>query len=328
MQINESETQSYNNIANLERAFIGGSLRSLPGQLEVQDLVYRYSDSTEYGWEEILMQKKKAMSAYALHPNAENVKKFEQNKADDPDDVIRPQKLLVMLWGVTRNLQVVPAAVRFITQGRKTQAGIRGVKEGVDLGYEEEIVIHSIGNGQPIPCKIDTGADMCSLHAEEIQVNGDTVTFVFNGRRYRMPMAGSQTVKQADSQQETRPTVRFDITLAGETVNGVEVNLNDRSGMSSPMLVGRNLLAKADFSINTLNTDDGMDESFTPEDWDSIATLFEDVEVPELAVKDDVDDKEIVQVIEALLSSDYTLRDVVRHIKRDSMKLVNEDIQY
>lgn len=318
---------SFATIQEVEQQFKSGRFSDIPQQFAVGDVVYRYSDSTDYGWEDIITNKRKAMSAFHLHPNKENVAKFEKVVSPDPDDTTRHQKMVVMLWGATRQLQMVPAAVRFITPHRKQQTGIRGIKEGVDIGYEEQITIHNINNNQPIRCKIDTGADMCSMHAENISVNGDEVTFTMNGKQYRMPIAGSQTVKQADSGTEQRPTVRFNVELAGQTISDVEVNLNDRSHMDSPILVGKNLLSKADFTINTYGTDDGMDESLSTEDWDHIATLFEDVEVPDL-MESAVSQSDVEAVIKMMLESNCSLRDVIYHIKQDSLKVVNEDVTY
>lgn len=318
---------NFASIQEVEQHFKSGKFQSIPQQLSVGGVVYRYSDSTEFGWEEIISNKRKAMSAFHVHPNNENMAKFNQVVSSDPDDTQTHQKMIVMLWGATRQLQMVPAATRFITSHRKDQVGIRGIREGIDISYQENITIHNINDNQPFPCKIDTGADMCSLHAENISINGDEVTFSIGGKKYRMPIAGKQTVKQADSGVEERPTVKFNVELAGQTISDVECNLNDRSHMDSPMLVGKNLLSKADFTINTYGTDDGMSESLTQDDWDHIATLFEDVEVPELT-ESVVSDAEVESVIRMMLESNCSLRDVIYHIKQDSLKIVNEDITY
>lgn len=325
--VTESDMVNFNLLSDLEEAFLNGKVAKLPTQLKVNGIMYHYKDSTNYGWEDFINGRRKAMSAFHVHPNADNMKVFQSKQSKDSDSVTEPQRMLVLLWGADRHLRMVPAAARFITPNRQLQVGVRGVMEGIDIQYEETIILHNLGDGRPIQCKIDTGADMCSLHAEDIQVHGDSVSFVFNGKKYRMPIAGHQHVKQADSDIEARPTVRFDMELAGTTINGVECNLNDRSGMASPMLVGKNLLSQADFTIHTYGTDDGMDESISQAEWEYYQSLFEDVQIPESSFNT-VTDKEVERVIKFMLESNCSLRDVIYHIKEDSLRLINEDITY
>lgn len=321
----ENEAEQFSQIAQVENAFRQGKIPPKQGSINVAGVIYRFAESAKHTWDEIISQQRRAMTIYTVHPNENNMKKFEEVKGDVSEDTTRHQNTIVMLWALDRQSRIVPTAARFTTRARSTQIGVAGLKEGTDISYEEDIVISNINDNQPFKCKIDTGADMCSLHAEDIQVNGDTVVFSINNKRYRMPVAGSQTVKQADSDHETRPTVKFNVVLAGQTINGVECNLNDRTGMSA-MLIGKNLLSQHDFTINTKGLDDGMDESVSDDEWLEFESLFEGVEPP--TPQRIIDTQEVDKVIATMLESDCSLKDVIHTIKERSLNTLNEDIRY
>ena len=135
------------------------------------------------------------------------------------------------------------------------------IAESVDISYDEQVVIQGINDDQPFTAKIDTGADVCSLHATDISVNIQMVSFTINNRQYKMPVHTIQSIKQADSNPEQRPVVMLDFTIAQQHIQHVECNLNDRSGMSSELLIGRNLLDKRDFVIHTNTQQPNQNES-------------------------------------------------------------------
>lgn len=118
------------------------------------------------------------------------------------------------------------------------------------ISFIEQATINGINGGQPIDCKIDTGADMCSLHATNINVQGNDVSFSFNNRNYRMALAGKQDVKQAGSDPVARPIISITITIKDQTLQNVECNLSDRTDMT-PLLLGKNALVKQQFTIDT-----------------------------------------------------------------------------
>lgn len=202
------------------------------------------------------------------------------------------------------------------------------LQEGIEIGYEEPVVIHNINNGEPINGKIDTGADMCSMHAENIQVQNGNVQFSINGKVYRMSLARTQTVKQADSDTEERPVVKFTFELGGQTISDVECNINDRTGMS-PLLIGKNLLSKADFNINTqdVNADAGIGLGEGVEDLedvegddmleptDEIDPSVEDGEAP---AQDELKDEREVALqtaFDILLQHDCTVREMMEFLR-------------
>lgn len=93
--------------------------------------------------------------------------------------------------------------------------------------------------------RVDTGAATTSLHAEEVEVDGDWVNFSLLGRDGRKislsrPIAKISTVRQAAG-SEKRVFVELTLKHLDHT-RPVLVNLNDRSHLHYPMLLGRNWL--------------------------------------------------------------------------------------
>lgn len=111
------------------------------------------------------------------------------------------------------------------------------------------VSVEILGFSDPIEGKIDTGAAQSSLHAEEIEVDGDRVTFVLNDRRYRTSVTSSQEVSSADGGAQSRPVVTLTLTVSGKTID-VDVNLNDRSEMPQQLLIGQDVIKGADLVID------------------------------------------------------------------------------
>jgi hypothetical protein len=99
--------------------------------------------------------------------------------------------------------------------------------------------------------KLDTGADSCSMHAENIAIQkvgkGKQVSFELVNRYGKRAKLKRQLVRIAKVKKKTggvqkRPVVRLGVCLGG-VYETVECNLVDRSNFAYPVLVGRNYLA-------------------------------------------------------------------------------------
>ncbi len=111
------------------------------------------------------------------------------------------------------------------------------------IGNEEEVLVEPYGI--KVPARIDTGAATTSLDARNIKVAGNTVTFnipeKYGGTRISLPIITWKYIHTTRS-RDRRPVVEMDLCIASKRIRA-RVNLNDRSRMNYPMIIGRNILA-------------------------------------------------------------------------------------
>ena len=101
-----------------------------------------------------------------------------------------------------------------------------------------------------VQAKVDTGAKTSSLHAENIKektVNGEKYvefeTIGSEGERILLieKVVAQTGVRSSTGEEKKRYVIKKKLTLGGQT-HETNVNLNDRSKMQYPMLIGRTLL--------------------------------------------------------------------------------------
>jgi hypothetical protein len=119
----------------------------------------------------------------------------------------------------------------------------------------------SLGD-KDITGKVDTGATTSSMHATNIQQSGNQISFIcpyISDRAITMDLDGSQDVASADGGNNKRPMIKLDISVDGVELPGISFNLNDRSEMDCPILIGQNIIKSGNFIID-LNKDDNGNE--------------------------------------------------------------------
>lgn len=130
-----------------------------------------------------------------------------------------------------------------------TSFGAETVNQKIVVGIIEPIAIGA--SGIVIDAKLDTGADTCSLNAQNIEMfdrdGGKWVRFDVvsaKGRRDTLeaPFVRTVRIKRGESSGPPRPVVRLSVCL-GNVQREVEVNLANRRRYAYPALVGRNFLA-------------------------------------------------------------------------------------
>ena len=120
------------------------------------------------------------------------------------------------------------------------------------VGYLEEATI--LPGGLPVKAKMDTGADVTSIHAVDIRrykKNGeDWVQFtVDTGNRrmtFRQAVERIIRIRRAGTGIIERPVVRLGICIAGY-YKRAQVNLADRSNMRYSLLVGRRFMSTGEY---------------------------------------------------------------------------------
>jgi hypothetical protein len=120
--------------------------------------------------------------------------------------------------------------------------------EKIRLGAVENVVL--LPWGVLMPARIDTGAATSSLDARNLTVKGKMVEFnlpsQYGGRRVSLPILKWKTIKSAEA-LDHRPVVIIELCIGSRRVR-THVNLNDRSNVRYPLIIGRNTLSH-DFLI-------------------------------------------------------------------------------
>lgn len=133
-------------------------------------------------------------------------------------------------------------------------------QDRVTIGAREVVIIEPYGIR--IPARIDTGASTTSLHAKNIKIKDDTVSFAipeeYGGIRISLPIVEWKNIRSSRS-RDRRPVVEMDLCIASKRMRA-RVNLNDRSRMEYPMIVGRNILS-GNFVVDVSKTDSSTTDS-------------------------------------------------------------------
>ena len=125
----------------------------------------------------------------------------------------------------------------FVFAGEEANAG-----EKITVGEVEEVIL--MPWGLKLPARIDTGAATSSLDARDLKVKDNVAEFKlpkkYGDLRIHLPVVGWQEIRSADF-KEQRPVVEITFCM-GPKILHTQVNLNDRSAVKYPIILGRNAL--------------------------------------------------------------------------------------
>ena len=120
--------------------------------------------------------------------------------------------------------------------------GIVEAKERITIGLIEEVIL--LPWEVKLPARIDTGAGQTSLDARDMVIKDDIVDFKlpekYGGLQLSLPIVAWKTVRSAEV-REKRPVVMMEFCLGSKHIR-TRVNLNNRSNVKYPLLIGRNTL--------------------------------------------------------------------------------------
>jgi len=117
------------------------------------------------------------------------------------------------------------------------------------IGYIERVDLPGL-DLFALDAKIDTGADSCSMHCDDIEVEGKNVIFTlhdevhpaYHGKRLTLPIFKIKNVKSSNGSIEERVFVKSMVKL-GCKMYEAEISLTNRENMKYPMLIGRRFLS-------------------------------------------------------------------------------------
>jgi len=110
------------------------------------------------------------------------------------------------------------------------------------IGAVEEVVLFPWG--VKLPARIDTGAGMTSLDVRDLTVKNRIAQFrlpeKYGNTLISLPIIRYCKVRSADSRRR-RPVVEIELCVGSKRMR-VHANLNDRSQLEYPLILGRNVL--------------------------------------------------------------------------------------
>jgi hypothetical protein len=114
--------------------------------------------------------------------------------------------------------------------------------ERVTIGLVEEIIL--LPWGVKMPARIDTGAATSSLDVRDLTVKNKVAEFrlpdKYGSTSIRLPVKAWQVIRSAEA-RERRPVVEVELCVGPKQLRA-RVNLNNRSQVQYPFLIGRNIL--------------------------------------------------------------------------------------
>jgi hypothetical protein len=117
-----------------------------------------------------------------------------------------------------------------------------GADSRITLSRAEEVIL--LPWNIRLLARIDTGATVTSLDARQLKIDGKEAEFrlpeEYGGALLRLPIAGWRHVRSSKGREE-RPVVEIDLCVASKKLR-VKANLNDRSMVKYPIILGRNAL--------------------------------------------------------------------------------------
>lgn len=257
----DNEDDKHGDLKKLQEQFVTQKDFSFEKEIEVGGIRYSLGKSTERSMLSMMSEGKKGMIAYGTRYT-------EQAEAAGLGHY------LVFLWSVSYSQNVlVPSTILGI---RKTGLTYMDTDQQIDklrssdaymvedeskisidkakvIGTTVEVIISNLADGAIVNAKVDTGADISSIHADEWSVNNGQVTFTnpeISQNKITMPVIEKQAIKSSNGDIEYRPVVSLNIKVNGIPLSDVMFNLNDRGSMTYSMLVGKNILERGGFMID------------------------------------------------------------------------------
>ena len=110
------------------------------------------------------------------------------------------------------------------------------------VGAVEEVIL--LPWGVELPARVDTGSGMTSLDARDLTVKNKVAQFrlpeKYGNILIRLPVIRRRNIRTSDS-RDRRPVVEIELCVGSKRIR-VQANLNDRSHLTYPLNLGRDVL--------------------------------------------------------------------------------------
>jgi len=258
----------------------------------------------------IVYNSKPTQSTYSMKEIIKPLWVYNTSYREQAHEVGLDQNIL-LLWTFHSNYNaIVPYDVRVMSTARLAPGAITERADNGDsvnipknkiVGDVVDVMITSLPGTRPIKGKIDTGADVSSMHADSWEINNGQVTFMspdLSENQITMPVIEKQSIKLSNGDTEYRPVIELNIRINDQQLSNCMFNLNDRGAMTYPILVGQNVLEAGQFMIDpTIDDPDVMANEDFEIDWVAIQEEFKNDVIPNV-LNNDGDIRKIAAFIE------------------------------
>jgi hypothetical protein len=257
---------NYENLDNLLNEWINGkfifNFDHNDRSMTIADIPYSYRSSYDHDFKHVIDGKVKPFVIF--HTTEKNWSDASKSNLD---------QWLVFVWdndgnnpNIVRPSRIIPTSERrFGMYVEHIMNNKEPLEEQTEyIGDTVILKIHLPSGTAGISGKVDTGADISSLHAENIKMVGDQVRFVnteLSQNVITAPLKEKQAVKSADGGITNRPVIELDVEINGKPIRNALFNLNDRDHMEYQCLIGQNILEKTNFLIDPNKDGNGIKES-------------------------------------------------------------------
>jgi hypothetical protein len=137
----------------------------------------------------------------------------------------------------------------FVLVGLFAPATVARAEEKMTVGQVEEVIL--LPWGVKLLARIDTGATTSSLDARDLKIKENIAEFKlapkYGDLQFRLPVVDWKHIRSSEA-RERRPVVEMELCLGAKRILA-KVNLNDRSTVKYPLIIGRNIL-KENFIVD------------------------------------------------------------------------------
>jgi len=290
----------YESIEQINNLFKTGKMQ-LPKDLYIHGYHYNLLKGISYPVDEMMDKRFKMFLIYNVDPKAKNTEEWNQ---------LGPnlEEWLIFIWALTPTLTISPA--RAVTAKKRIampdlETAEKALAENQNIIPDTVDVMFQSFN-KTIQGKIDTGADMTSLHCtgwKKVKPNVITAQIPdLSENLIRLDVIKEIMVKTSEGKDKIRPVVSLKIEIAGKAMDA-EMNLNNREGMSEKLLIGQKVLEKGKFLVDP-SVQKETSESI---DWEGLQDDYKDIEV----------EHDFINITEEMLMKQISLDDIIKYLNKE-----------
>jgi hypothetical protein len=124
-------------------------------------------------------------------------------------------------------------------------------KKPKECGFIEKVSVEAMGE---MSAKMDTGnGSYCVIHADKWTIDDGFITWTNNGKEYEHKVDSVKKFKRGGvrNEEEERAVVLLNVTFCDTEYKDIKFSISNRSGMTTPILLNRAFLRRANLVVNS-----------------------------------------------------------------------------